>query len=147
MNITCLLTVGIEMKIKFFVSYLVNCLLFLIIFYYSYERHYKGLLDHMVRNDLALRGTFDGVELLIFASNQLPEDSQRKILFCTLANNSLDHGNLVNYVYGFGVGLKFMLVALTIKFCKIYFMCNFTMSFTKTMGIVSYERVFFFFFL
>ncbi|XP_014522476.1 uncharacterized protein LOC106778980 isoform X2 [Vigna radiata var. radiata] len=43
----------------------------------SYERHYKGLLDHMVRNDLALRGTFDGVELLIFASNQLPEDSQR----------------------------------------------------------------------
>ncbi|XP_027911013.1 uncharacterized protein LOC114169861 isoform X3 [Vigna unguiculata] len=43
----------------------------------SYERHYKGLLDHMVRNDLALRGMFDGVELLIFASNQLPEDSQR----------------------------------------------------------------------
>ncbi|KAL5129678.1 Bromodomain adjacent to zinc finger domain protein 2B [Glycine soja] len=43
----------------------------------SYERYYKGLLDHMIRNDLALRGTFDGVELLIFASNQLLEDSQR----------------------------------------------------------------------
>ncbi|XP_020214859.1 uncharacterized protein LOC109798859 isoform X2 [Cajanus cajan] len=43
----------------------------------SYERHYKGLLDHMIRNDLALRGTLDGVELLIFASNQLPENSQR----------------------------------------------------------------------
>ncbi|KAL2329271.1 hypothetical protein Fmac_022698 [Flemingia macrophylla] len=43
----------------------------------NYERHYKGLLDHMIRNDLALSGTFDGVELLIFASNQLPENSQR----------------------------------------------------------------------
>ncbi|TKY67896.1 hypothetical protein E2542_SST10792 [Spatholobus suberectus] len=43
----------------------------------SYQRHFKGLLDHMIRNDLALRGTFDGVELLIFASNQLPEISQR----------------------------------------------------------------------
>ncbi|MED6182964.1 hypothetical protein PIB30_033566 [Stylosanthes scabra] len=43
----------------------------------SYERHYKGLLDHMIRNDLALKGTFDGVELLIFPSNQLPENSQR----------------------------------------------------------------------
>ncbi|KAK7405940.1 hypothetical protein VNO78_07552 [Psophocarpus tetragonolobus] len=43
----------------------------------SYERHYKGLLDHMIRNDLALKGNFDGVELLIFPSNQLPENSQR----------------------------------------------------------------------
>jgi len=43
----------------------------------------------MVRNDLALRGMFDGVELLIFASNQLPEDSQRKILFWTLAKQFL----------------------------------------------------------
>ncbi|KAG4386225.1 hypothetical protein AAZX31_11G008600 [Glycine max] len=43
----------------------------------SYERHYKGLLDHMIRNDLALKGDFDGVELLIFPSNQLPENSQR----------------------------------------------------------------------
>ncbi|KAE9596481.1 putative chromatin regulator PHD family [Lupinus albus] len=42
----------------------------------SYERHYKGLLDHMIRNDLALKGKFDGVELLIFPSNQLPENSQ-----------------------------------------------------------------------
>ncbi|KAK7308871.1 hypothetical protein RJT34_05176 [Clitoria ternatea] len=43
----------------------------------SYERHYKVLLDHMIRNDLALKGIFDGVELLIFPSNQLPENSQR----------------------------------------------------------------------
>ncbi|RYR69532.1 hypothetical protein Ahy_A03g016088 [Arachis hypogaea] len=43
----------------------------------TYERHYKGLLDHMIRNDLALKGIFDGVELLIFPSNQLPENSQR----------------------------------------------------------------------
>ncbi|CAJ2650897.1 unnamed protein product [Trifolium pratense] len=43
----------------------------------SYERHYRGLLDHMIRNDLALKGVFDGVELLIFPSNQLPENSQR----------------------------------------------------------------------
>ncbi|KAK7253141.1 hypothetical protein RIF29_37598 [Crotalaria pallida] len=43
----------------------------------SYERHYKGLLDHMIRNDLALKGIFDGVELLIFPSNQLPESAQR----------------------------------------------------------------------
>ncbi|XP_057456823.1 uncharacterized protein LOC130747802 isoform X3 [Lotus japonicus] len=43
----------------------------------SYERYYKSLLDHMIKNDLALKGTFDGVELLIFTSNQLPENSQR----------------------------------------------------------------------
>ncbi|XP_004511407.1 protein PARALOG OF AIPP2-like isoform X2 [Cicer arietinum] len=43
----------------------------------SYERHYRGLLDHMIRNDLALKGIFDGVELLIFPSSQLPENSQR----------------------------------------------------------------------
>ncbi|CAJ1934107.1 unnamed protein product [Sphenostylis stenocarpa] len=42
------------------------------------RQEYECLLDHMIRNDLALRGMFDGVELLIFASNQLPEDSQRK---------------------------------------------------------------------
>jgi hypothetical protein len=32
----------------------------------------------MIRHDLALKGFIDGVELLIFASNQLPENSQRK---------------------------------------------------------------------
>ncbi|KAL9327883.1 hypothetical protein ACSQ67_002886 [Phaseolus vulgaris] len=39
------------------------------------ERH--GLLDRMIRNDLALKGNFEDVELLIFPSNQLPENSQR----------------------------------------------------------------------
>ncbi|CAL0329392.1 unnamed protein product [Lupinus luteus] len=43
----------------------------------SYEHYYKGLLDHMIRNDLALKGILDGVEILIFPSNQLPENAQR----------------------------------------------------------------------
>ncbi|KAG7980620.1 hypothetical protein I3843_05G191200 [Carya illinoinensis] len=43
----------------------------------SFERNYKSLLDNMMKNDLALKGNFDGVELLIFPSNQLPEKSQR----------------------------------------------------------------------
>ncbi|KAK4253459.1 hypothetical protein QN277_010128 [Acacia crassicarpa] len=43
----------------------------------SHEKHYGALLDHMMRNDLALKGIFHGVELLIFPSNQLPEKSQR----------------------------------------------------------------------
>ncbi|XP_022148589.1 uncharacterized protein LOC111017216 isoform X4 [Momordica charantia] len=44
---------------------------------HSYERHYRSLLDHMIKNDLALKGNLDGAELLIFTSNQLPESSQR----------------------------------------------------------------------
>ncbi|XP_038900804.1 uncharacterized protein LOC120087877 isoform X2 [Benincasa hispida] len=44
---------------------------------HSYERNYRSLLDHMIKNDLALKGNLDGVELLIFSSNQLPENSQR----------------------------------------------------------------------
>ncbi|XVE90390.1 hypothetical protein DITRI_Ditri20bG0073900 [Diplodiscus trichospermus] len=43
----------------------------------SYEKNYKVLLDNMVNNELALKGTFEGVELLIFPSNQLPENCQR----------------------------------------------------------------------
>ncbi|KAK8588877.1 hypothetical protein V6N12_023289 [Hibiscus sabdariffa] len=43
----------------------------------SYEKNYKMLLDTMVKNDLALKGNFEGVELLIFPSNQLPEHCQR----------------------------------------------------------------------
>ncbi|CAN1132183.1 hypothetical protein LINPERPRIM_LOCUS14244 [Linum perenne] len=43
----------------------------------SYNKHYKGLLDNAIRRDLAFKGYFDGVELLIFPSTQLPEDSQR----------------------------------------------------------------------
>ncbi|KAK8542855.1 hypothetical protein V6N13_136593 [Hibiscus sabdariffa] len=42
----------------------------------SYE-NYKVLLDTMVKNDFALKGAFEGVELLIFPSNQLPENCQR----------------------------------------------------------------------
>ncbi|RVW20941.1 hypothetical protein CK203_110967 [Vitis vinifera] len=44
----------------------------------SYERNYRSLLESMMKNDLALKGNIDGVELLIFPSNQLPEKSQRK---------------------------------------------------------------------
>ncbi|XP_010270007.1 PREDICTED: uncharacterized protein LOC104606480 isoform X2 [Nelumbo nucifera] len=43
----------------------------------SYERYYKCLVDKMIRNDLALKGNFDGTELLIFPSNKLPDKSQR----------------------------------------------------------------------
>ncbi|XP_058084997.1 uncharacterized protein LOC131232639 isoform X2 [Magnolia sinica] len=43
----------------------------------SYERNYKKLLQNMSENDLALKGNVDGIELLIFPSNQLPEKSQR----------------------------------------------------------------------
>ncbi|XVF56624.1 hypothetical protein PTKIN_Ptkin06aG0134900 [Pterospermum kingtungense] len=43
----------------------------------SYEKNYKILLETMVRNDLALKGNFEGVELLIFPSNQLPEHCHR----------------------------------------------------------------------
>ncbi|XWS65028.1 hypothetical protein CRYUN_Cryun05aG0055300 [Craigia yunnanensis] len=43
----------------------------------SYDKNYKVLLDTMVKNDLALKGTFEGVELLIFPSNHLPENCQR----------------------------------------------------------------------
>ncbi|MFQ6635645.1 hypothetical protein Gotur_010677 [Gossypium turneri] len=44
----------------------------------SYQNNYKVLLDTMVKNDLALKGNFEGVELLIFPSNHLPEHCQRK---------------------------------------------------------------------
>ncbi|KAG6426633.1 hypothetical protein SASPL_110860 [Salvia splendens] len=43
----------------------------------SYEKIYKVLLDNMMKNDLALRGNINGVELLIFPSNQLPVKLQR----------------------------------------------------------------------
>ena len=36
-----------------------------------------------MKNDLALKGNVDGVELLIFPSNQLPDKSQRKNEFQT----------------------------------------------------------------
>ncbi|KAK9927930.1 hypothetical protein M0R45_025090 [Rubus argutus] len=42
----------------------------------SYGRNYKTLLECMVRDDLALRAKCDKVELLIFSSNLLPENSQ-----------------------------------------------------------------------
>ncbi|KAK6118468.1 hypothetical protein DH2020_047735 [Rehmannia glutinosa] len=43
----------------------------------SYDKIYKVLLDNMMKNDLALKGNVNGVELLIFPSNQLPDNSQR----------------------------------------------------------------------
>ncbi|GMI78942.1 hypothetical protein like AT5G16680 [Hibiscus trionum] len=43
----------------------------------SYEKYYKVLMDTMVKNDLALKGSFDGVEFLIFPSNRLPQSCQR----------------------------------------------------------------------
>ncbi|XP_072961642.1 uncharacterized protein [Typha angustifolia] len=43
----------------------------------SYERIYLKLLDNMLENDLALRGNINSIELLIFPSNKLQENSQR----------------------------------------------------------------------
>ncbi|KAK1441528.1 hypothetical protein QVD17_07499 [Tagetes erecta] len=43
----------------------------------SYEKSYQFLLDDMIRGDLALIGSVNGTELLIFPSNQLPEKSNR----------------------------------------------------------------------
>ncbi|PPS06182.1 hypothetical protein GOBAR_AA14464 [Gossypium barbadense] len=48
----------------------------------SYEKYYKVLLDTMVKNDLALKGNFEGVEFLIFPSNKLPESCQRVLTDC-----------------------------------------------------------------
>ncbi|CDY53750.1 BnaAnng12780D [Brassica napus] len=47
----------------------------------SYERSYKPLVDNMIQKDLALKGSLEGVELLIFASNQLPRNCQRWNMF------------------------------------------------------------------
>nr|GMD58496.1 DnaJ protein erdj3b [Ipomoea batatas] len=43
----------------------------------SYEKSYKILLGDMMMHDLALKGNFGGIELLIFPSNQLPEKFHR----------------------------------------------------------------------
>ncbi|XP_072993699.1 uncharacterized protein [Typha latifolia] len=43
----------------------------------SYEKNYNKLLENMLKNDLALIGNIDTVELLVFPSKLLPENSQR----------------------------------------------------------------------
>ncbi|MED6167690.1 hypothetical protein PIB30_005317 [Stylosanthes scabra] len=43
----------------------------------SYRTCYTQLVDIMIKEDLALKANLDGVELLIFPSNILPEKSQR----------------------------------------------------------------------
>ncbi|EPS73829.1 hypothetical protein M569_00926, partial [Genlisea aurea] len=43
----------------------------------SYNKIYKVSLDNMMKKDLALKGNINDVELLIYPSNQLPENSQR----------------------------------------------------------------------
>ncbi|XP_073101738.1 protein PARALOG OF AIPP2 isoform X1 [Elaeis guineensis] len=43
----------------------------------SYESAYGKLLENMLKNDLALRGNINELELLIFPSNKLPENCQR----------------------------------------------------------------------
>nr|GMD02415.1 uncharacterized protein LOC109194010 [Ipomoea batatas] len=43
----------------------------------SYEKSYKALLRNLMKHDLALQGNFGSIELLIFPSNQLPENFQR----------------------------------------------------------------------
>ena len=53
---------------------------FFVFLSHSYDESYRSLLETMIKNDLALKGNFDGVELLIFPSNHLAEKSQRKTL-------------------------------------------------------------------
>ncbi|KAJ8633771.1 hypothetical protein MRB53_027107 [Persea americana] len=43
----------------------------------SYDKNYKKLLDNMLKNDLALKGDVNGIEILILPSIQLPEKSER----------------------------------------------------------------------
>ncbi|XP_038679597.1 uncharacterized protein LOC119980860 isoform X2 [Tripterygium wilfordii] len=43
----------------------------------SYESSYNVLVENMIKNDLGLKGNFNGTELLVFASNLLPEGSKR----------------------------------------------------------------------
>ncbi|KAL5985369.1 hypothetical protein ACLOJK_027353 [Asimina triloba] len=43
----------------------------------GYEKNYKKLMGNILKNDLALRGNIDGIELLIFPSSQLPLKSQQ----------------------------------------------------------------------
>lgn len=64
----------------FIACYAISLFFFFFFLQCSYERNYKILLDAMIKNDLALKGKFGGVELLILPSNQLPEKSQRKEL-------------------------------------------------------------------
>jgi len=61
----------------------------------------------MIRNDLALKGNLEDVELLIFPSSLLPETSQRKELFHTFVKQS----NILSNVWLARSGLvwKFML--------------------------------------
>lgn len=69
-----------------FIHVLVSSMLYILtyllpIITHSYERSYKPLVDNMIQKDLALKGYLEGVELLIFASNQLPRNCQRKNSF------------------------------------------------------------------
>lgn len=62
----------------FFCNQLVVLYFLLIcISFYSYMC-YKQLVEYMIKNDLALKGNLDEVELLIFPSNSMPKKSQRK---------------------------------------------------------------------
>uniref|UniRef100_A0A0D3HKP6 PHD-type domain-containing protein n=1 Tax=Oryza barthii TaxID=65489 RepID=A0A0D3HKP6_9ORYZ len=66
----------------------------------SYEIHYRKLVENMLKDDLALRGNIETAELLIFASNTLPNNFQHdnnqgcsngvKSLFHPLVGNPLD---------------------------------------------------------
>ncbi|PIA39914.1 hypothetical protein AQUCO_02600398v1 [Aquilegia coerulea] len=47
----------------------------------SYGRSYETLVENMMKNDLALKGILNGIELLIFPSNKLCENSKRWNMF------------------------------------------------------------------
>ncbi|KAM3319579.1 putative protein isoform X1 [Capsicum chacoense] len=47
----------------------------------SYEKRYNTLVENMIRNDTGLKANLQGVELLIFPSNQLPEFQRWNTMF------------------------------------------------------------------
>lgn len=53
----------------------------LICMYFCSYIYYEQLVNYMMNNDLALKGHLDGVELLIFPSNILPENFQCKVFY------------------------------------------------------------------
>ena len=65
----------------------------------------------MIKKDLALKGNLDGVELLIFPSNQLPEKSQRKATVQYLVAISLIGicGLLFEVYMNMGIGMLILL--------------------------------------
>lgn len=79
----------------------------------SYEIHYRKLVENMLKDDLALRGNIETAELLIFASNTLPNNFQR--------NKFLTNFLVIFYLSKiFGTIIDFNLILLQDGTCSIF---------------------------